>query len=407
MNTTENTASPGFGRMGQTGTGLAVIGLIGLCIGLFIMQGDPDRLKHVLQSYLYGWVLAMLLALGCYGFMLLHYMSRGSWGKPTIRLFEAGAKCLPIMGLLFIPILIWVKVLYPWADTVRVFGDPAMGIPADELLKHKASYLNQTMFIIRTIVYFGIWFGFTSILTRYSAKQDETGDIRYAVFRQKASAYGFLIYVVTTTLAFTDWIMSLDAHWFSTIYGFWFVDFQGLATIAFISLIVCRNKMAHKEPYDTLVDPQLTRDLGNLMLTLTMIWAYFSLSQWLIIWSGNLPEEITFYLRRNSGTFLLVGAANIIFSFFVPFVLLLSGNTKRSPTTLASVAILVLIMRLVDIFWVVIPVTRHPISLIPTDIAGALFSIGAFLATFGYFVKQAPLVPLHEEQFGQEAVAHG
>src|SRR5207249_2368241 len=157
--------------------------------------------------------------------------------------------------------------------------------------------------------------------------------------------------VATSTLAFTDWIMSLDSHWFSTIYGFWFVDFQGLTTIAFVSLIVCRQKMAHREPYATLINQQVTRDLGNLMLTLTMIWAYFSLSQWIIQWSGNLPEEITFYLRRNSGTFLLVGASNIILSFFVPFTILLSGNTKRTPLYLASVSVLVLLMRLVDIFW--------------------------------------------------------
>jgi len=407
MNTTSNTASSGYEKLGQTGTVLAIIGAIGLGIGFFIMQGDPVRLKAVMLSYLFGWVLAMLLSLGCYGFMLVHYMSRGSWGKSTIRLLEAGARALPLMFILFVPVLIWVKVLYPWADPNRVFGNPSMGIAPDEVLRHKAGYMNHPMFVIRTIAYFAVWIGFTAILTHYSRRQDETGDIRLAAFRQKASSYGFLIYVITATLAFTDWVMSLDAHWFSTLYGFWFVDFQGLAAIAFISLIVCRNKMAHREPYDTLVDAQLTRDLGNLMLTLVMIWAYFSLSQWIIIWSGNLPEEVAYYLRRNSGAFLVVGAANIMFSFFLPFVLLLSGHNKRTPATLASISILVMVMRVVDIFWVVIPSGRHPIILVPTDIAGALFAIGAFLAGFSYLVKQAPLVPVHEEQFGQEAVAHG
>jgi hypothetical protein len=407
MNTTENTIPSGFARMGRAGTVLAIIGIVGLGIGFVMMQSDPVKLKYLFQSYLYGWVLAMLLSLGCYGFMLLHYMSRGSWGKVVIRLFEAGAKCLPLMLLLFVPLLIWAKVLYPWANPDLVYGNAALGIKADATLLHRAAYMNVTMFAIRTIAYFGIWIGFTAILTRQSIRQDETGDERLAVFRQKMSAFGFLIYILTTTLAFTDWIMSMDTHWFSTIYGFWFVDFQGLATIAFVSLIVCRYKMAHKEPYNTLVNPQLTRDLGNLMLTLTMIWAYFSLSQWIIQWSGNLPEEITFYLRRNAGTFLLVGAANIIFSFFVPFVLLLSGHTKRTPALLAGVSVLVLAMRIVDIFWVVIPASRHPIMVLPTDAAGVLFAVGAFLTAFSFAVKQVAIIPRHDELLTQEVVAHG
>jgi hypothetical protein len=406
MNTTENVVPSGFERLGRVGAVLGVIGLLGIIVGIATAQGDPGRLKNVLQSYLYGWVLAMLLSLGCYGFMLLHYMSRGSWGKPVIRMFEAGAKALPIMFVLFLPILIWHKAIYPWADPNLVFGNAALGIHPDEVLRHRAGYMNITMFAFRTIVYFGIWFITTSVLTRLSVRQDHTGDVSLANYRQKMSAYAFLIFVVTSTLAFTDWIMSLDSHWFSTIYGFWFVDFMGLATIAFVSLIVCRFKMAHRAPYEYLVDSQLTRDLGNLMLTLTMIWAYFSLSQWLIIWSGNLPEEITFYLHRNSGAFLLVGAVNIVLSFFVPFVLLLSGHTKRSPALLASVASLILIMRVVDIFWVVVPVTRHPIAPIPTDIAGALLAVGVFLAAFIYMLRQAPIIPNHGELLTQEVVAH-
>jgi hypothetical protein len=224
------------------------------------------------------------------------------------------------------------------------------------------------------------------------------------------SSIGFPIYVITVSLAFTDWIMSIDTHWFSTIYGFWFVDFQGLAGLAFVTLIVVRYKLARQEPYDTLVTPQVTRDLGNFLLTLTMIWAYFSLSQWLIIWSGNLPEEITFYLKRNSGTFLFIGALNIIFSFFVPFLLLLSGRNKGNrgtPSTLAAICVLVLVMRIVDIFWVVIPVSRHPIAPMLTDVAGALLAVGAFLVAFTVQVRQAAIVPHHDAPIVQEAVAHG
>ncbi len=407
MMTTANTAPPGFARLGIVGTILAVLGLIILGITFAGAQGHPDLIKNLLQSYLYGWVLAMLLSLGCYGFMLLHYLSRGSWGIPVLRLFEAGAKCLPLLFLLFIPVLLGCKFLYPWTNHDLVYGNAALGMKPDEILLHRANYMSPLWFGARTAGYFAIWSFFTFLLTRQSVRQDETGDGRLEIFRQKVSAVAFVIYFVTVSLAFTDWIMSLDSHWFSTIYGFWFVDFQGLAAIAFVSLIVCTHKISHKEPYNTLITQQVTRDLGNLMLTLTMIWAYFSLSQWLIIWSGNLPEEITFYLRRNSGTFLLVGAANIILSFFVPFLALLSGNTKRSPRLLAAVAVLVLIMRVVDIFWVVIPTSRHPIMPLLSDAGGALFAVGAFLAVFSYCVRQVAIVPRHSTAIGQEAAAHG
>jgi len=385
--------------MGQFGAAIGVVGLLLLVVGVLTAHSDPAILKNVMQSYLYGWVLAMLLCLGCYGWMLIHYMSKGSWGKPVLRLFEAGAKSLPIMFILFLPMIFFCHAIYPWAnpDLVKV----------DATLQHRAAYLNPTMFGLRTLAYFGIWTMFTVILTGLSKRQDETGDVRLADYRQKMSAFGFLIYVVTATLAFTDWIMSLDTHWFSTIYGFWFVDFQGLATISFVALIICRNKLARQEPYDTLVTLQVTRDIGNFMLVLTMVWAYFSLSQWIIVWSGNLPEEITFYLRRNAGAFLLVGAANIIFSFFAPFVILLSGRTKRTPALLAGVATMILIMRFVDIFWVVVPVTRHPIAPLWTDAAGAMFAIGVFLAGFSYFVRQSPLVPQHDELVLTEAASHG
>jgi hypothetical protein len=407
MNPNDNTAPAGLARLGRVGALLAVIGLIGIVIGALMVQGDPVRLKYLLQSYLFGWVLAMMLALGCFGWMLVHYMSRGVWGMPTVRLFEAGAKTLPLMLLLFVPILIWHKGLYPWANPDLVYGNPALGIKPDETLMHRAGYMNITMFTFRTFVYFGIWSFFTFIQTRLSIRLDETGDERIAVFRQRMSAFGFVLFVVTLTLAFTDWIMSLDSHWFSTIYGFWFLDFVALAAMAFVTLIVCRYQMAHREPYDTMVTTQVIRDLGNLLLTAVMVWAYFSVSQWIIIWSGNLPDEVTFYLRRNSGTFLLVGAANIIFSFFVPFVLLLSGNTKRRPQLLASVCVLLLVMRVVDGFWIVILATRHPIMPLATDIAGSLLMVGAFVAGFSYWVAKAPLVPLRDDPMVREVVAHG
>jgi len=406
MTATATAAPVGITRLGQVGAAIGVLGLAGLAFGIAGAHGDREIIKNVLQSYLYGWVMAMLVALGCFGLMLLQYMTRGSWARPVIRLFEAGAKTLPLMFVLYLPMLIWSRYIYPWANPALVYGDAAHGIKADATLLHRAGYMNVTTVLIRTVIYFVIWSMFTFILAQNAKRQDETGDLKLAMFRQKMSSYGFVIYVVTITLAFTDWIMSLDTHWFSTIYGLWFMIFQGLAAMAFIGLFISRQKLAHKEPYATLVTPQVTRDIGNMLLTLTMFWAYFSVSQWIIIWSGNLPEEITFYLRRNQGTFLAVGALNIIFSFFAPFLLLLSSRNKRTAGRLGLICFMVIVMRFVDIFWIVVPVTRHPIQLIPTDVAGAAFAIGAFLAAFGYYATQSPILPQPEEPLVLEA-AHG
>ena len=178
MITTENAPPPpGLARLGQTGTLIAVVGFVLLAIGLLTTHNDPAALKNLMQSYLYGWVLAMLPSLGCYGFMLLHFMSRGSWGKPVIRLFEAGAKTLPVMLVLFLPVIIFSNVIYPWAN-------PGL-VKMDATLQHRAAYLNPTMFAIRTFGYFGVWGLFTYILTNLSKRQDETGDVSLAVYRQK------------------------------------------------------------------------------------------------------------------------------------------------------------------------------------------------------------------------------
>ena len=386
------TNAPFYAKIGKIGFILAVAGLL-----LFALGGLLHLSSHtILQSYLYGWLFGMLFTMGCYGMMLMYYMTRAAWGKTTIRLLEAGARLLPLMLILFLPIMIWHANLYPWADPTKV--------KAEEILRWRGAWMNDIAWVIRTFAYFGLWSGFTYYLSDLSRKQDVNNDFRLEKWRQKVSTVGFLLFMITMTLAFTDWVMSLDVHWFSTIYGPWFVVFSGLAAVSFMSIVVNIQKIAKIEPYATLVTKDTIRDIGNLTLMLTMLWAYFSLSQWLIIWSGNLPEETHFYLLRNKDAFLFVGAFNIVFSFFVPFLLLISGRTKRTPQLMLGVSCLLIFMRVIDLFWVVIPATRYPVPVI-TDLAAILVVMGLWLAFHTLVMRQALLIPNHETTIGaQEAL---
>lgn len=352
--------------------------------------------ETIWHSYLFGYIVWITLTLGCFGLMLFHHAIRGRWSAPVLRLYEAGASTLIPMAVLFLPILfVALPALYPWANAEIVRGDP--------VLEHKAAYLNPTFFTIRTVIYFAFWIGFTLYLTRSSLLQDKTGDQRLMDKRASVSAFGIVLFVLSVTFAFTDWAMSLDPKWLSTVYGAWFVAAMGLAASSFVALLV--TAQVNRKPYSDVVTPQLTRDIGNLMLTFTLLWAYLSLSQFLIIWAGNLPEEITYYKRRLSPGWNEMGSFLIAFQFLVPFIALLSGNTKRTPRLLMTVAIWILFMRVVDIFWVIVPAFRANFGIHPMDIV-AFVGIGIiWLGWFRWRVAQHPLLPRHEPRL-QEVYEH-
>jgi hypothetical protein len=352
--------------------------------------------ETIWHSYLFGYIVWITLSLGCFGLMLFHHAIRGRWSAPILRLYEAGASTLFPMAILFLPILfVGMPSLYPWSRPEMVSNNPA--------LQHKAVYLNPTFFTVRAILYFAIWIGLTVYLTRSSLLQDRTGNQRLMDQRANVSAPGIVLFILSVTFAFTDWAMSLDPMWYSTVYGFWFVAGMGLAASSFVALIIT-TRINHK-PYSDVVTPQLTRDIGNLMLTFTLLWAYLSLSQFLIMWSGNLPEEITYYKRRLSPGWNEMGTFLIVFQFLVPFIALLSGNTKRTPRLLMMVASWVLFMRVVDLFWIIVPTFRANLSINLMDIV-ALIGIGMiWLGWFRWRVAQHPLLPRHEPRL-QEVYEH-
>lgn len=305
------------------------------------------------RAYLVAWMLWGGLSLGCMGVLMLHTVTGGVWGASIRRQLEAGARTVPYMAFLFLPMFFGIKDLYIWAR-------PEV-LAADTLLQHKASYLNPTWFMIRAVVYFAIWTLISLSLTGVLRKHDGTGSLAAANRARKISGPGLAVYVITMTFAAIDWVMSLEPHWFSTIFGAWFVVAQALCTIAF--MVPMTVWLAGRKPLGDRVSKGQIYDLGNLLLAFTMLWSYFALSQLLIIWAGNLPEEIPWYLKRFQGGWGYVALAVVLGQFALPFLMLISRPTKRNPEMLARVAIWIVFMRWVDLYWMIGPATDATVPL--------------------------------------------
>jgi hypothetical protein len=316
-----------------------VVGLV-LCAAGFLL----DR-EHFFRAYLTGWLFWTGLSLGSMGVLLLHSATGGDWGVEIRRILEAGIRLIPIQALFFIPILFGLPDLYEWARP----GELAH----DELLAHKAAYLNVPFWIARSVLYFVIWIVLSQLVVRLSIQQDRLTSHDVARRLRFLSGPGIVVYILTMTFAAIDWVMSLDPHWFSTIFGVILVIGQVLS--AFALAVVVDVVFVDRKPSPSGNPESPLYDLGNLLLAFVMIWAYVNFSQFLIIWQANLSEEIPWYLKRLTGGWQLLGLALALFHFMLPFVLLIWRGIKRNPVRLAQVAGLLLVMRFVDLYWIISP----------------------------------------------------
>jgi len=370
-----------------------LVGIGGLALCLVGAVLSPAQF---FRSYLLAYLFWIGITLGCLALVMLHHLVGGAWGFVIRRVLESGTRTLPLMAVLFIPLLFGLSDLYSWARPEVV--------ASDEILRHKSSYLNVPFFVFRTAVYFAVWIGVAHVLNKWSLAQDQTADPSLARRFELLSGPGLVLYGGTVTFASIDWVMSLDPHWFSTIYGVMFMVGQVLATLAFV--IVAMMLLAGYKPLSAVLTPGHFHDLGNLLLAFVMLWAYVAFSQYLIIWSGNLPEEIPWYLQRMSGGWQWIGLALMLFHFALPFLVLLSRRTKRSLQMLAAVAGAMLLMRLIDVFWLIAPGFHHAgMFLHWLDVLAPLSIGGIWLAVFTWQLKRRPLLPLHDP-YQEEAAAH-
>jgi len=375
---------------------LASIGcaLLAVCI-LGGLRNGGDFFRSYLVAFLF-WI---GITLGCTALLMVQHLTGGNWALVIRRILEAGSRTLPLMAIAALPLLAGMKSLYSWSLPGQT--DPVI------LAKHL--YLNSGFFIARTIFYFACWFFLVYLLNKFSRAEDAGGNGSLWMRFEGVSGGGLVLYGFTVTFASIDWVMSLEPRWYSTIYGLLFLVGQALVALAFAIMMLVW--LSDREPLSGVVRPAHFQDLGSFLLTFVMLWAYMEFSQFLIIWGGNLTEEIPWYLRRMQGTWGHVGLFLVLLNFAFPFFLLLFRDVKRRKRSLLLVAALILVMRLVDMYWMVLPAFGGgDVHLTWMNVLLPFGLAGIWLAYFVWQVQQMPILPLHDprmEGVAEHVVEHG
>jgi hypothetical protein len=353
-------------------------------------------MSALFHAYLVAYIYWLMIPLGCTAILMMHHLTGGWWGYPIRRLLEAGSRTFGFMAILFIPILLGMKQLYPWvSDRGDMTGDPNF--------RFKLSYLTPQFFAVRVVIYFVILLILSYFLNKWSREQDSTGDPTIAKKLEGISGPGLILWGIVVTYSMIDWVMSLEPKWFSTIYGMIFMIVGALTAMSFIIFVL--RRLSGEAPFKDAVTPGQYNDLGNLMLTFTMLWAYLAFSQFLIIWSGNIKDEIPWYITRAFGDWAIVAVILIVMHFALPFLLLLQRNIKRRVERLYVVAAMMMILSVVDVYWLIVPAYEQD-----KPHFGSLLLDIVFLAIIGtiwmslYFreLKKMPLLPLHDPRFEGE-----
>jgi len=365
--------------------------IIGAIVGVVAIAGGVFQPTVFFRGYLLSFMAWLGIALGSMVILMLRHLTKGGWGMIIRRILGAAMRTLPLLALLFIPLLFALPRLYPWA---RPLGD----VPDKNLRQHLQnithSYLNVHGFIIRAIIYFAIWGTLIFLLTKWSKEQDRPSVRDNSARFKVLSGPGIILYGFTISFAAIDWTMSLDPSWISTIYPLIILIGEVLSALCFA--VVIERILFRYRPMSELLKPEYVHDHGKFMLTFIMVWAYFSFSQWLIIWAGNLPEEITWYTKRLGGGWGWIGLFLVLFHFAVPFAILLSRPFKRDVTKLVWLAMWLMLMRYLDLFWVIEPNFSKTITVTWADIIVPVAMGGLWLAYFCRNLASMPLVPAYD-----------
>lgn len=357
------------------------IGALVVCIiGAFF---DP---LNFFRAYLCAYLYILGLAHGSMVILMIYYLTGGAWGFLIRRILEAGLRTMPLLAILFIPIAVGVRPLYVWADPAN----------ADvEAIRHKLLYLNVPFFWARAALYFALWLGITYYLSRWSRLQDETGDPRYAEYLVSLSGPGLVIFGITITFAAIDWIMSLQPGFRSTIFGALFATGEILTSQALALLVLAW--LLYRPPLDRLISLEALTDLGTLLFSFLIIWAYMGYFQFMLIWIANLRYDVSWYEPRSRDGWQWLAAVIFVLQFVIPFFMLLMRDVKRRPHMIGSVCVLILVMHLVYQYWQVIPsfhdntlLNNWMVFLTPIALGGP------WLWYYLWQLKRYPLLPLHD-----------
>ncbi|MEO7157691.1 MAG: hypothetical protein ABI039_09025 [Vicinamibacterales bacterium] len=370
--------------MRQFGMIAGVLGVV-LAVAGFFLSG-PEGSQRFFEAYLVGYTFWMSVVLGSLALLMVQHLSGGVWGIVLRRPFEAAVRTLPYMAVLFLPIAFGMHSLYAWTHAEAA---------SDPVIHAKALYLNTPFFLGRQAFYFIVWTTIGTLLTRWSAEHDRTADPALIDKMSKLSGAGLLIYGLTMTFAMVDWTMSVNPHWFSTIWGMLYAGGQGLSAFAFGILVLLM--LAQSAPLNRVLTNHHFHDLGKLLFAFLMLWAYLSFSQFLIIWSANLPEEIPHYLNRWDNSWRYLSVFIIVGHFILPYALLLSRDIKRNMGQLRIIATWILLARVADYYWHVAP-EFHPdgFSFSLLDVALPLAIGGIFISLFVANLAGRSLLPVND-----------
>jgi hypothetical protein len=358
--------------------------IVGAVFTIALIVGAIFTGKQFFHSYLYAFLFWTGISVGSLGLLMLQYLTGGAWGIVIRRILESSTRTIPLMALLFIPVLLGIHHIYEWSHPAESHHS--------QIIEMKSRYLNVPGFVTRGIIYFLIWLVLAYFLNRWSNDLDRTRDHKTLGRLKAISGPGFLLYTFVVTFASVDWIMSLEPEWYSTIFGLLLMGGWGLAGLSFTLLVL--YFLYKRAPFRETLNHHHFNDYGRLLLALVMLWAYLSFSQFLIIWSANLPEEIGWYLKRLKGPYGYIALSLVLVHFALPFLLLLSRDVKRHGRRLSTVATIVLVMHLVYLYWIVSPAISHGhFHLHWMDLLAALAIGGVWLTLFLSQLKKRPLIP--------------
>jgi hypothetical protein len=385
----EGTLLPGMKQFGMIA---GVLGVVLAAAGFFMSGAD-----RFFQAYLVAYTFWMGVVLGSLALLMVQHLSGGVWGLVLRRPFEAAVRTLPFMALLFIPIIFGMHSIYEWSHA---------GITeSDAIIREKALYLNTPFFLARQAFYFVVWGTIGYLLTKWSSEHDRTGDPALLTKMERLSGGGLVVYFLTVTFAMVDWTMSVNPHWFSTIWGMLYIGGQGLSAFAFgICVLVMLSQVA---PLDRVLTTHHFHDLGKFLFAFLMLWAYLSFSQFLIIWSANIPEEIPHYINRWDNSWKYLSIFIIVGHFIVPYALLLSRDLKKNSGKLRVIATWILLARLADYYWHVMPELHHNgLTVTLLDVALPLALGGIFISLFVAQLGGRSLLPVNDPQLDKALHHH-
>jgi hypothetical protein len=368
--------------------------IVGVAFGLVALILAFLQPQQFFRAYLLGFMCWLGVALGSMAILMIRHLTGGGWGMVIRRILGAAMRTVPLLALLFIPLLFGVKHIYPWAMPLDSIADEHI---REHLAKNHfitESYLNFRGFFLRAIFYFAIWNLLSFLLSKWSKETDRPGAPDHTARFKAVAGPGLILYGFTISFAAIDWVMSLDPSWISTIFGLVILIGQVLSAMCFA--VVVERILFDYKPMSEMLKPDFVHDHGKWMLAFTMVWAYFNYSQWLIIWAGNLPAEITYYMRRLNGGWGYLGLFIVIFHFAIPFGTLLSRPFKRNIRKLVWLATWLLLMRYLDLFWIIEPNFSKTFTVTVADIVLPIAIGGFWLAYFFRNLGALPLLPAYD-----------